>query len=495
MKAVALGVKVHKTVKQVEKTTGVDKKKKEKKKKYRDSALAKFKSRRKQSDAEKNLRGMAKFGHTLIKVISKGLITLLRSMSLLLSVCGVFSIIVTSLYAVMLVTAMSGILCMSSEEGFGTFTTTSNSTSKVSAQTTGKSDEDAQKEWLDAVIAIETEMTKQNPKYAGNAETTTFKYDGKEYNWRYDCSGTVSVCLMIFNNSLSSPLNGTGFVDLDKLSGFNKLKVGTDITKVEDLKPGDIMCCSGHVEVVEKVNSNGAVDLRSWGCADDAKNCGKTSTTYTYSDNAIHKGNHAYTVVWRAKSIAGGTSSDWIIYSQGDDRWRNNWHGDGSSIVQSGCGTCATAMVLAHYSGDNSSYTPDKLAAMEKSKGIGTPNNDFSTIPKLINECYKSVGLSCSDYISGNVDLDKLDECLAKGGCAIVDYPATVGGISHLFAQTSGHYVVVTSGNQKDGYRTVDSNNGHETGTCGKKEWTPYSKHTFEAKYIKDAKYYYLIEK
>ena len=493
MKTVALGIKAIKAKKNVEKVTGVDKIKRNNKKKKRESASERIRAKHKQSKAEQNLRGIVKFTNAITKMVSKGLITLMRGVALLLSVCGMLTTIITSLSVVMLVATMSGLFLLSTESG--DFNFMSNTTKQVSAESKGQSDADAQKAWLDCVIKLETEMAKQNPKYAKNGETTKFKWDNKEYTWRYDCSGTVSLCLQIYNNCISSPLSGDGFVNQGSLTGFTKLKTGEDIIAVTDLKPGDIMCCAGHVEVVESIGSDGKVDIRSWGDENQAKNGGKSSTTYKYSDKAIVKGSHKYTVVWRAKGSGGGTtSSTWTIYAQGDSKWGGVTHGT-STIAESGCGTCATAMVLAHYSGDDKKYTPDKIAKMEREKGTGTPNKSTETIPKLINECYKEVGLTCSSCIQGNIDLNKLDACLAKGGCAIVDYPQTVGGIYQLFAQGDGHYVVITSGSKDKGYHTVDSNNGHETGTRGKKEWTPYSKHTFEAKYIKDARYYYLIEK
>lgn len=492
MKTIALGVKAVKAKKTIDKTTGLDKIKKSNKKKRRDSALSKLKKKREKSKVEQNMQNIVKFTHSVTKFVSKGLITLLRSISLLLSACGMMTTIMTMLSIIMLVTTMSGLFLLSES---GSLAMTSGGTNKVSAESKGKSDEDAQKEWLDFVIKVETEMTKQNPNYAKNGESTTFKWEGKDYTWRYDCSGTVSVCLQLYNNCISSALNGSGFVSQSSLTGFSKLKIGEDILKVEDLKPGDIMCCAGHVEVVESVGSDGKVDVRSWGDDTTAKNSGKASTTYKYADSVIKKGKHEYTVVWRAKGSGGGTvSSNWTIYSQSDEKWGSTPHGS-SNIARSGCGTCATAMVLAHYSGDDKSYTPDKVAKMEVEKGTSTPNKDTNAVPKLINDCYKEVGLTCSSCISGNIDLDKLDDCLAKGGCAIVDYPQTVGGIYQLFAQGDGHYVVITSGSKSKGYHTVDSNSGHENGTRGKIEWTPYSKHTFDSKYIKDAKYYYLITK
>ena len=178
------------------------------------------------------MQNIVKFTHSVTKFVSKGLITLLRSISLLLSACGMMTTIMTMLSIIMLVTTMSGLFLLSES---GSLAMTSGGTNKVSAESKGKSDEDAQKEWLDFVIKVETEMTKQNPNYAKNGESTTFKWEGKDYTWRYDCSGTVSVCLQLYNNCISSALNGSGFVSQSSLTGFSKLKIGEDILKVEDL--------------------------------------------------------------------------------------------------------------------------------------------------------------------------------------------------------------------------------------------------------------------
>lgn len=338
MKTVALGVKVAKTKNELEKATGIDKAKKEIKKKSRDSAINKIKDKRNKSEEDSKLKGFVRMSKTFTRNITTGLITLIRSVSLLLASFGIMSTLMVGACTFFLIAAISGVL-------------------------------------------------------------------------------------------LSENLVASGSVALG----------------------------------------------------------GATSST-TSSTAKGGKGSNADPKNHKV----------WTIYAQGDSKWGSHPHSTSDpkdSIAYEGCGTCASAMVLAYFTGDDESYTPDKVADIQRKLKIGFPNINNQSVVKIFNEAYKDLGLKAEYFASNKIDLDKLDACLEKGGCAIVDYPHTVNGIDQLWAQGSGHYVVICAGNKKDGYRTVDSNSGHENGTRGVAKYAPYSEQIWAKEFIQPCTYYYLISR
>lgn len=195
-------------------------------------------------------------------------------------------------------------------------------------------------------------------------------------------------------------------------------------------------------------------------------------------------------------------ASDWKEVSQFDSsykthRYSTNKDGTAGTIASCGCGLCSIIVVSEHYTGNQDKYKPTEAAdELNKKFNYICSNQNKECITEWFNTMHPEIGLSCTDYIMGNINLDDLDKTLASGGCAIVDFsPDTLyNGVKVWTKQ--GHYVTIIAGNQKDGYMVRDSNSGHWAGgNSGVAAWRPYHKHVFEKEYIKICKYYYLITK
>ena len=192
------------------------------------------------------------------------------------------------------------------------------------------------------------------------------------------------------------------------------------------------------------------------------------------------------------------TSADWHIdWFQGDDRWASHaWYGDSGSVGAAGCGSLATSIVCAHYLGDDSEKSPcyPLNTADEYYRHALQPNLSGYAITTFFNEWHPEVGVTATIRY-GSIDLNELDEVLAKGGSMIVCYGNDILYNGRYVWTSGGHYVTVFGGNQVDGYRVADSNGGHSNGWSGIAEWAPYGEHVFEKEYIIPAAYYYFIEK
>lgn len=191
------------------------------------------------------------------------------------------------------------------------------------------------------------------------------------------------------------------------------------------------------------------------------------------------------------------TASNWHQdWFQCSDPWADHQYGS-DTLCDSGCGSFATSIVCAHYSGDDSptSFCYPTNTADEYTNHNMVTNKVRTGITTFFNEWHPELGLTATDAIEGDVDFNRLDSVLAAGGCAIMDFQDyTMYDNRHVWT-TGGHYVTIIAGNQKDGYRVADSNGGHESGASGISEWAPYSTHTFDKEFIQSPWYYYLIEK
>ena len=190
------------------------------------------------------------------------------------------------------------------------------------------------------------------------------------------------------------------------------------------------------------------------------------------------------------------TDLGWIYLSQNDARWGSYKHGiNGETISDSACGVTCASMVLSHFNSSNQVYRPDNVTELYASKW-GWSQFAYQTrdcIPRVINELYDGITAKCETATSGSLDFNKVDDVIAKGGCVIANFHAGDVYNNTFIWTSSGHYVLIYSGNQNTGYRVLDPNHGHESGSSGVKEWIPYTKHTFSKDYMKSANYWYLI--
>lgn len=193
------------------------------------------------------------------------------------------------------------------------------------------------------------------------------------------------------------------------------------------------------------------------------------------------------------------TSLGWIYLSQSDERWGSYKHGNnGETCADSACGTTCASMVLTHFNTEGKVYTPDVVtqAYVDSDKGSwGTlAYASQNCVPTEINDIFPNITAKCSSPISGGLDFNTVDETLSAGGCVIADFHSQDKYEGVSIWTTAGHYVMICGGNQNDGYRVLDPNGGHESGTRGIKAWAPYSEHTFDKQYMsKSVTYYYTI--
>lgn len=178
-------------------------------------------------------------------------------------------------------------------------------------------------------------------------------------------------------------------------------------------------------------------------------------------------------------------------------RYSTNKNGTDGTIGSCGCGLCSIVVVSEHYTGNQGKYKPTEAAdELNKKFNYLCTNRSTKCITDWFNTMHPEIGLSCTDSISGDINLDNLDKTLASGGCAIVDYGPDVKYNGVSVWTSGGHYVTIIAGNQKDGYMVRDSNSGHWSGgSSGVAAWRPYHEHVFEKEYIQNCKYYYLITK
>ncbi len=85
------------------------------------------------------------------------------------------------------------------------------------------------------------------------SESSTLTYNGQDYYWRHDCSGTVSVFLMTYGELSSA--HSTVDMNTNIYNTFQVLKVGVDITSVSELVPGDILLDPAtHTQIITTVS-------------------------------------------------------------------------------------------------------------------------------------------------------------------------------------------------------------------------------------------------
>ena len=130
------------------------------------------------------------------------------------------------------------------------------------------------------------------PYSQADSDASTLDFDGQGYYWRHDCSGTVSVFLMTYGE-ISSPLSTSGMVNPSAYNSFSLLKIGTDITSVSELVPGDILLDPiNHTQIITTVSEyNDFTQSVSIG----GMNFGSgTVSTIPYSNTVIRNGGNSF---------------------------------------------------------------------------------------------------------------------------------------------------------------------------------------------------------
>lgn len=182
---------------------------------------------------------------------------------------------------------------------------------------------------------------------------------------------------------------------------------------------------------------------------------------------------------------------EFVFYFQDYDQpWSDLPHGK-STVRKSGCGTVSLAMCLATLTGDEESYTPDKLAIYMEEHDMDTPNMDVDCIPTLCEVL--DTGCYAETYY-GDLDFDIVDQTLKEGGFIILDQIADTGKKynKEVFGRLN-HYVVIRRGNQKKGYYIANSLYGYsKEGSTAK--YAPQNGTRIPKKMFK-AHYYYTIKK
>ena len=450
----------------------------------------------------------AYFAIILAYLIIKWIIELIKVIIEIIAAIGIPALIAL-LIGIVVILAAAAYSCIFASGNYGTYSNKS-ATNTDAQKADNSSDTATLQKWLTHLDNCYTILEKTGQGYDQNGSVDV-EIDGTTYKWRPDCSGTVSLYLMSFGE-ISISTNTEGLTD-GKTVTYKTFKLltcgkGKDLEKIEDLQEGDIIVdADAHTQVIRTYNktTGEASGYNMGGGASGTEPISKWTATMVATDAGFKtgsSGSHTYDYVIRPPS-GGGVSGDWLVINQGDySDSTTDYHcleSEGSTIKSSGCGTCALATVCEHYTGNTGKYMPREMRDLEKSNISGDsygPNKNCAVITTIINDVVTDANLTCSSDIHEQIDLDKLDATLAKGGCYIVSFDAfKIDG--YYVWTTQGHYVTIIGGNQKDGYYVRDSNGSHETGggTSGVPDWIPYSTHPFCKEAINQGvDYYYVIE-
>lgn len=341
--------------------------------------------------------------------------------------------------------------------------------------------------WQD--VGTGTESFKQ-----GTVEKSLDFSDANVYS---DCSGGVSLMLYFcdfdttFSRKASDTLDTWG--ENISASTFN------------DIQIGDVLVNPGSHAAIVVYKDDSKVYTFDWGSGQAIKdtaangyaqsfNLSDSITTWRETTHVRRASNYATAIA----KLFGGTqhngtmvAGDWTEFFQSDYSEAYS----SSTIAECGCGLCSSCVVAEHYTGNTGTYTPSSMRLEVVAGGNTGLGANKST--EAITDFFKNhteIGVTAT-YYGGSIDLNALDNAIANGGCAIVDYGPTIRYNGSSVWTAGGHYVVICGGNQTDGYSVRDSNKGHNSGSSGIKDWCPYNSHIFAKEYIQDCKYYYLITK
>lgn len=483
---------------------------------------------------------IAKKGIKLTIKALKALVVFIRSVASVIASLGAFTTLLIIFLVIVLIAVIAGVFLVVLNGGglSGNMASSTDASPTDASGANTVSDEEAAKNWITHVDKVYKLMLDSGTKYS-QSKHTTIKIDGKEYDWRPDCSGTVAVMLCSYGEISSTAHTVTTLVDEStKYKTFQVLKIGKDIKEPDDLKPGDIFAATDkHVVVITKYDAD--TDTASgYHMPQSGHTIEEWSNKVTKSGNyfkitGTSSGNYDYVI--RPKGYGATGSGEWVFYFQGGSEIWAKWDYTGindATYQGQGCGITSVAMVISTYaqkngkditkevevhkgsaSGGSSSdpsgacrkvagdtakapiYSPPAIRekGYEKYGYIPYTAGERGAIPDLF-KLYPEANVTCSSDKSGDFDLDELDSVLAKGGCAIVCYNKSVTKDGVCVWTTGGHYVVIRGGNQKDGYLAADPNSNHsENGATGIADWRPYNSNVFPKEVVKSTSYYYYI--
>ena len=124
-------------------------------------------------------------------------------------------------------------------------------------------------------------------------------------------------------------------------------------------------------------------------------------------------------------------------------------NGHSSTVRTSGCGLCAAVMVAHRLRGDTTFSVMDALALAMKTGANHGRGTDYRIFAPAFSE---REGLAWEATGDG----EKLDRCLAEGGCAVAHIRIRPDGSLPILSRGTGHYVTVI-GRESDGrYAVLD---------------------------------------
>ena len=223
-----------------------------KKGKDKKGAKDKAKSAKKTGEnAKKLVKGVKVATKVAIKAI-KALIVFIRSIATIIASLGAVTTILILIAVLILLACLAGAFLLLSESG-GSFTSSNTASNTDASKDSEKtiSDEEAAKSWLAHCDKVYDLMLKSGTQYS-QSKWTTIEIDGKKYDWRPDCSGTVAVYLCSYGEIDSTSHTVSTLVKASYKS-FQVLQIGKDIKEPDDLKAGDILVCE---DAQNKISNN-----------------------------------------------------------------------------------------------------------------------------------------------------------------------------------------------------------------------------------------------
>ena len=331
-----------------------------------------------------------------------------------------------------------------------------------------KKKEESSIDWIGSVQKAKKAIAESNAgyTYGGSAKVNV---DGKDYIIRNDCSGFVSFALALAgllkneNTKFTSVTFGDGSFrsSLTLPDFFGRV----DVSSMSDLKVGDILCYSGHVEVFAEAPDSGSKPI-VYNCGSDAS-AGKSGVT---------KSGHTFSqlvAVYRPRYAGSGESLSSVGMS----------NGIGRSVTING------------KTGKAKSSVWDKITGMV-SDFFGEATNRFLTTdfsnPGSINTDYSDI---FKKYINDE-DGEETEEGTEEGGSTIHKSSSgnTHGGSTGTFGENkslpSGS--PATSASANDIYKMLREHNLSPIATAGiMGNWQEESSNNpdrFEADYTNIAK-------
>lgn len=173
--------------------------------------------------------------------------------------------------------------------------------------------------WISTVESCAQAMTDymnekiaQNPNYdktysGASEDKITITIQGKSYTIFPCCTGLVNLALCVNGNVDSNNSDKLSLASQYKNSAYQSMAnniefipVSGNITSLNDVKAGDIVIKTGHVQIITKVEGN-TVTFRSWGRSTSYQTAGEYTSTISVTNDAIVIDGKPYDYVWRIK--------------------------------------------------------------------------------------------------------------------------------------------------------------------------------------------------